>query len=229
MTDINTTNTVQTTTAAANSGGGSATQDTGSTGDSITSDFDMFLQLLTAQLENQDPLDPADPTEFVAQLATFSSVEQQISTNDKLDQLIESFTAQDLTDAASLIGLSAEVEGGATEFDGEPVSFRTEGNIQANGATLTIESADGAFAASYTLSGDAETFEWDGTLADGDVAEPGLYSAQIEYFRDGESVGTEAAKAYVTISEVRPSTDGYSVVFEDGSVRSTDELTGLSS
>ncbi|MEM1422077.1 MAG: flagellar hook capping FlgD N-terminal domain-containing protein, partial [Pseudomonadota bacterium] len=96
MTDINTTNTVQTTTAAANSGGGSATQDTGSTGDSITSDFDMFLQLLTAQLENQDPLDPADPTEFVAQLATFSSVEQQISTNDKLDQLIESFTAQDL-------------------------------------------------------------------------------------------------------------------------------------
>ena len=49
-----------------------------------SSDFTTFLKLLTAQLRNQDPLKPLDSTEFVAQLATFSSVEQQVKTNDTL-------------------------------------------------------------------------------------------------------------------------------------------------
>ena len=51
-------------------------------------DFDKFLRLMTEQLRHQDPLNPADPTEFVAQLATFSSVEQSIKSNEKLDSLI---------------------------------------------------------------------------------------------------------------------------------------------
>lgn len=62
-----------------------ATQDSGPTG---TSDFHTFLTLLTAQMRNQDPLKPMDSTEFVAQLASFSAVEQQIETNSKLGELL---------------------------------------------------------------------------------------------------------------------------------------------
>ena len=56
------------------------------------SDFQTFLELLTAQMRHQDPLEPLDSTQFVAQLAAFSSVEQQIETNSKLDELNENLT-----------------------------------------------------------------------------------------------------------------------------------------
>lgn len=55
-------------------------------------EFQTFLQLLTAQMRHQDPLEPLDSTQFVAQLAAFSSVEQQITTNEKLDNLYDFLT-----------------------------------------------------------------------------------------------------------------------------------------
>jgi flagellar basal-body rod modification protein FlgD len=65
-------------------------------------DYDTFLRLLVAQMKNQDPTKPMESTEYIAQLATFSNVEQLISSNKKLDQLVaESRMAQ----GASLVGL----------------------------------------------------------------------------------------------------------------------------
>ncbi len=58
-------------------------------------DFQTFLKLLTAQMRNQDPLEPLDATQFVAQLASFSSVEQQIETNAKLDIMNEKLSRLD--------------------------------------------------------------------------------------------------------------------------------------
>ena len=52
-------------------------------------DYESFLTLLTAQLKNQDPLKPLESTEFVAQLASFSAVEQQVRTNDSLTAIQE--------------------------------------------------------------------------------------------------------------------------------------------
>lgn len=55
--------------------------------DSVSEEFDTFLQLLTAQIRNQDPLAPLDSTQFVEQLATFSQLELQATTNNKLDEI----------------------------------------------------------------------------------------------------------------------------------------------
>jgi flagellar basal-body rod modification protein FlgD len=52
-------------------------------------DFQTFLTLLTTQLKNQNPLEPLDSTQFVAQLASFSSVEQQVKTNDRLADILD--------------------------------------------------------------------------------------------------------------------------------------------
>ena len=54
----------------------------------LTSDFDTFLKMLTAQAKYQDPLEPLDSTEYAAQLAQFSMVEQQVQTNEQLLSLI---------------------------------------------------------------------------------------------------------------------------------------------
>ena len=64
-------------------------------------DYESFLKLLVAEMKNQDPTKPMESTDFVAQLATFSQVEQSVQSNTKLDQILQS-TA--LSQAGSLIG-----------------------------------------------------------------------------------------------------------------------------
>ncbi len=64
-------------------------------------DYNAFLQLLIAQIKNQDPLSPMNPTEQMSQLASFSNVEQTIKLNSKLETMI---TVSSLTQADSLIG-----------------------------------------------------------------------------------------------------------------------------
>ncbi|MEM8852379.1 MAG: flagellar hook assembly protein FlgD [Pseudomonadota bacterium] len=82
---------------------------TDGTGTTQTLDYDAYLRLLVTQLQNQDPLEPMESTEYVAQLATFSNVEQGIITNEKLDALLSS---QALNGAEGLIGRTV------TAFDG---------------------------------------------------------------------------------------------------------------
>ena len=74
-------------------------------------DYDNFLNLLVTQLKNQDPLSPMDDTEYVAQLATFSNVEQNILTNRKLDEL---GTMTELGSAGAMIGRTVQPATGAS-------------------------------------------------------------------------------------------------------------------
>lgn len=70
----------------------------------LTADFDMFLRLLTTQLQNQDPLDPMDSSEYTQQLVSYSQVEQAIQQTNKLEQILSALGASDLTGASNLIG-----------------------------------------------------------------------------------------------------------------------------
>lgn len=76
-----------------------------------TLDYDAFLTLLVAQMSNQDPLNPTDSAEYMGQLASFSSVEQQIQTNTKLDSMM---AVSALTQADSLIGRTVTSADGLT-------------------------------------------------------------------------------------------------------------------
>ncbi len=101
-----------------------------------TLDYDAFLRLLVAQMENQDPLEPQSDTEYIAQLATFSNVEQNILTNERLEQLLSVGAA---TDAASLIGRTLSGPDGTS---GEVASVRITSSGAfaelADGRTLAI-------------------------------------------------------------------------------------------
>ena len=74
-------------------------------------DYDSFLKLLIAQMKNQDPTQPMDSTQYVAQLATFSQVEQTVQSNAKLDQILQSSA---LSQADSIIGRSITSADGNT-------------------------------------------------------------------------------------------------------------------
>src|SRR5690606_38092743 len=89
-------------------------------------DYDTFLQLLITQMKNQDPLQPMESSEYVAQLATFSNVEQSILTNNKLDALL---SATMLSQAGSIIGKTITSADGKVSGVVEAVRFITGGAI----------------------------------------------------------------------------------------------------
>lgn len=93
-------------------------------------DYNAFLQLLIAQMKNQDPTAPMDSTQYMAQLASFSEVEQSISTNSKLDSLL---TASALQNADAAIGHTITSADGKISGEVASVKIYSDGAI----ATLT--------------------------------------------------------------------------------------------
>lgn len=114
----------------------------------VSLDYDTFLQLLIAEMQNQDPLKPMDSSEYVAQLASFSNVEQTIVTNNKLDEL---FAATMISQAGSVIGKTITSAEGDVTGVVESVRFVTGGAIailedgrevvMSNGMTLSEPAA----------------------------------------------------------------------------------------
>lgn len=107
-------------------------------------DYDAFLQLLVAQIKNQDPLSPMDPTEQMGQLASFSNVEQTIKLNQKFDAMI---AVSSLTQADSLIGRTLTTGDGQVSgivksvqvASNQVLATLTSGTIVALGDGVSIE------------------------------------------------------------------------------------------
>jgi flagellar basal-body rod modification protein FlgD len=98
---------MQVTTNTAQTGSNSAKSST--SGASPSLDYNAFLKLFMAQMKNQDPTEPTSSTEYVAQFATFSQVEQSMQTNTKLDSMLSSLA---LSQADGIIGRTLTTEDG---------------------------------------------------------------------------------------------------------------------
>lgn len=95
--------------------------------------YDAFLKLMVAQLQNQDPLKPMDSSEYVSQLATFSNVEQGLKMNTKLDQLL---VLSNITQASGAIGKRV------TAADGSLSGIITSVRVDDSGATAILEGGE---------------------------------------------------------------------------------------
>jgi flagellar basal-body rod modification protein FlgD len=82
----------------------------------IAGNFQQFLQLLTTQLKNQDPLSPLDTNQFTQQLVEFASVEQQLKTNTDLDQLVTLNKTSQATAALNFVGSQVTADGSTTQL-----------------------------------------------------------------------------------------------------------------
>ena len=109
----------------------------------INQTFDDFLQLLVTQLKNQDPVSPMDPTEFTNQLVSFSQVEQQIHTNQNLEELIALQSDTWLGQPLDYLGQSVEVVGGTFTYDDEPVEMSYGVSSGAAGVLVQIVNSSG--------------------------------------------------------------------------------------
>ena len=108
-----------------------------STASTQSLDYSAFLKLFIAQLKNQDPTQPMDSTQYVAQLATFSQVEQSVQANTKLDSILQSSA---LSQAESVIGRNITSADGNTSGTVKEVQLSSTGlvAILANGTQVPI-------------------------------------------------------------------------------------------
>jgi len=149
----------------------------------LAGDFDQFLQLLTVQLQNQDPLSPMETSEFTNQLVMFSGVEQQINMNQKLDSLVQLTLGNTFSTALGYVGLDASYLSSEAYFDGSaPVTIDYTVDGDAADTTINIFDERGDLVLSQKVSDDetVENFVWDGTTDGGGTAPEGTYTIRVD-------------------------------------------------
>lgn len=163
----------------------------------LASDFSDFLQLLTIQLQNQDPLSPMDSTEFTNQLVQFSQVEQQINSNKKLDSLLALQLSAASTVGLGYVGMDISYTSSEMNYDGtEPVTINYALSSEASSAKVNIYNSDGDLVYSADAPKDAgnNKIVWDGAMSNGLTADAGTYTIRIDALdQDGEAIDNTTA------------------------------------
>jgi flagellar basal-body rod modification protein FlgD len=146
---------------------------------------DAFLKLLVAQLKNQDPLKPQDNSAFVAELAQFSSLEQSMGVNDKLNQMMLQNQGMANSNVINMVGQIATVKGSLITTDGSgigvPVAFSQDRT--SDQTTVQIQDASGRVVRTLDLGGrDAgiTRITWDGRSDAGLVMPKGTYAVALK-------------------------------------------------
>ncbi len=178
-----------------------------------------FLNLLVTELQNQDPLEPMKNSELTSQTSQFSQLEQLVNMNESISKLSDTMTGaqgvNNLFSASSFIGKTVDYEGNNIVFDGEvgamqfelpdQASFKTEISImdKAGRVVNTFQ------AGSYDQG--KNTFYWDGSDAEGNMVEPGVYKFRVNAVDvDGNELETQTYANGVVDSATL---DGGKIVF----------------
>lgn len=150
-----------------------------------------FLELLIAQIKNQDPLEPQSNGEFLSQLAQFSSADGIGKMQASLDNLTTSLQSNQALQASVLVGRKVFVQGDSAAFNGsEAIKVGMELPASANNMQAHVYSANGELVNTLPL-GTHEPgffdFSWDGKNKQGETMPAGQYSIKVQGLSEGES------------------------------------------
>lgn len=203
------TNTTTTTSATGSSSGnaGVSANNMGNT--------QMFLKLLIAQMKNQDPTKPQDPTQMVTQLAQFNTLQQQISSNQYLKQMA-SAQSSNSSNAASYLGHTAVVNTSKFSFDGTNAQkFLVNLSSAAANATVNVVDSNGNTVATLNngaLPAGTTPLSWSGTMSNGLTAPIGQYSIQVNATDSSQQSVSSTTQTMGTVSAVDLSSTGTQLV-----------------
>lgn len=159
---------------------------------SLNDDLNKFLNLLVTQLQNQDPLEPMDATQFTSQLVQFASVEQQIYANGHLEDLVTLQQSSQVASMVDYLGTTIEASGSTLNMEGGSAKFSYTLGAKARDTTITIKDAAGKVVATMTGETDSgfHAAEWDGKDTNGNQLDDGIYSITVSALdSDGKTVG----------------------------------------
>ena len=166
------------------SAAGAGAQAEGSASDPSGLGKDDFLNLLIAQLSNQNPLEPMEGAEFVAQLAQFSSVEQLAQINDGLELLALGQAGMLSGQSINMVGRTVRFPGGEVNLEeGKGVDFDFEISQPASEVEVTIKDSQGRIVKTMELGvtgPGSHDVSWDGLDDEGDSLTPGTYTVEVK-------------------------------------------------
>lgn len=165
-----------------------------------------FLTLLTAQLKNQDPMDPMDNAQVTSQLAQISTVDGIERLNIMLGKIMEGQQSSEALQAAALVGRGVLVPGKGLLLTDQGAVGGFSLETPADKVTLNIRDANGLDIAEIDLGAfdtGTHNFQWDGTAMDGSRAADGKYTVTIRADTAGEPVNAEMLEFGAVTSVVR--------------------------
>ncbi len=195
---------------------GASTAQAATTGSNAAMDQSDFLTLMTAQMKNQDPFDPVDNTQMVAQMAQFSSLAGISEMNTTLAAISAKLGATSTTDLVSWVGRTVLTEGSVAypRTDGS-VGGVIELGADAADVNVVIEGPNGEILRNVSLgalpAGQSE-FEWDGTTDTGEPAGGGPFTIRVAA-RNGDGDGVSAKPlVWAPVTAVAMGADGNPVL-----------------
>ncbi len=189
----------------------------------ISSDFETFLRMLTAQMQNQNPLEPIEASDFAVQLATFSGVEQQVRTNDLLDRLA---SRMGLAEMGNWVGREALTEA-PVYLDGAPRRLVPPEVPGADRAELVVRDRDGREGTRRAVDPQAVelVFELPPPAEGGPPA--GHYKIEMESFRGPASLGMNPVLGFARVTEARSDAGQLLLMLEGGQLIDSAKVKGL--
>lgn len=206
------------------SASGAATTASGSS--TLSSDFETFTRMLTVQMENQDPLNPMESTEFATQLATFSGAEQQVKSNDLLSALGAQMSLLGVSQMSGWIGMEGRAIA-PVRFDGTQVNLTISGDNLADRHDLVVRDGSGNEVQRLAVSGERQEIAWLGSDPEGNQLPPGTYDLSVESFTGEEIVETTPVQVHGRIVEARREADQTVLVMENGQEVGASDILGL--
>lgn len=192
----------------------------------ITSDYTTFLRMLTTQLQNQDPLNPIESSDYAVQLATFSGVEQQTRTNQLLEALGGQFNILGMSQMAGWVGQQARTDAAVT-WSGAPVMLSPNPVAGADRATVVVKDSRGTVVARQDIPASTNAYEWTGMGIDGVPLAHGRYTLELESYRGEDMLARTPMEHYARIIEARGGATGTRLVLEGGIEVPADRITAL--
>ena len=189
-------------------------------------DFETFVKMLTTQLKNQDPLDPMDSASFASQLAAFSSVEQQVLSNNHLETIKTHLGSSDLLSFSNWIGKFAKVTGPA-HFSGTSIDIAISIPESTERAELVVKNEVGSIILRKSISNETTEYRWKGEDSAGEIAETGTYQFFVETFIKDASQGETEMAAYQKVKEVRLEDGEHRIIFSGGQVANPKAISAV--
>jgi flagellar basal-body rod modification protein FlgD len=141
-----------------------------------------FLTLLVSELQNQNPLEPTDSTEFVNQLTSYANYEQQQTLNSNLSTLVTSFNSLLTLNSSNYIGQTVTAKTDTGTLQSGQIAFGYSLDSAASNVALTVKDSSGntVWSGSGTTTAGTNSFTWDGTTTDGtQLTDGGQYTLNV--------------------------------------------------
>ncbi|WP_018148343.1 flagellar hook assembly protein FlgD [Henriciella marina] len=189
--------------AQTGSAAGAQSTTTSATPQFVGEEFNDFLKLLTAQLRHQDPMSPLDSTQFVEQLASFSTLEQQVQSNQSLQSMASMIGDLHSMYASEWLGQTVTVESSWVPYSGNDIEYSLDVPEEATRGVLNVANSQGETVWSDEIKLSEARQSWDGRFEKGGAAASGdIFEFGIDLFAGDNFLGTVAPQVVTKVTDV---------------------------